>query len=523
MLVRIITLYSLVISIVYGQVISQLKSPCPEVFKYEQRSAEQPDRWFGVVTVGTDEDLEGVWLKIVMDRKVDLLGNWFAEAVSKDNIEFSIRNSQYKLEAGPPVLIRFFVKYNVAGVVPTVKKILLNGKTICPIPRSEPTKPVLHITVEKPNTSSETSENYYNQPSHNYNDHSYNQNNEQSYNQNNQQSHNHNRETDVDNDRFPNSQEVSLSSKATTHRPMVTRTTDRPYSTSTQQSQNRPTPMPIPRRSAQCGTVLQRPTPLISHGQETTPGQWPWHVALYLNLARVATVTELKYTCGGTLISASHVITAAHCVTKQKSSAPARKEKLVIYLGKHNLENFGSEMQIRQIDEILVHPNFSSTTYYNDIAILKLNSPAEINDYVRPCCLWEGETNIERLVGQRGTVVGWGYNESGELSKNLMQTELPIVSTATCLFSNRNFFSQFMTNENFCVGFRNDTAVCNGDSGGGMVFKRPGTSGENTIWQLRGLVSLGVVKQTQTICDPKQYSIFTDVAKYLSWIKDNIY
>lgn len=62
------------------------------------------------------------------------------------------------------------------------------------------------------------------------------------------------------------------------------------------------------------------------------------------------------------------------------------------------------------------------------------------------------------------------------------------------------------------------SAACNGDSGGGMVFEKPGTSGVNTVWRLRGIVSVGVALQGQ-FCDTNQYIIFTDAAKYLGWIR----
>lgn len=64
------------------------------------------------------------------------------------------------------------------------------------------------------------------------------------------------------------------------------------------------------------------------------------------------------------------------------------------------------------------------------------------------------------------------------------------------------------------------TSVCNGDSGGGMVLPRGGTSGSNTVWQIRGLVSVGVAIQGKIKCDTSQYVVFTDVAKHLDWIQE---
>lgn len=45
-------------------------------------------------------------------------------------------------------------------------------------------------------------------------------------------------------------------------------------------------------------------TPLITHGQNTARGQWPWHIALY----RIEGI-NLSYSCGGSLVSSLAVVT----------------------------------------------------------------------------------------------------------------------------------------------------------------------------------------------------------------------
>lgn len=60
------------------------------------------------------------------------------------------------------------------------------------------------------------------------------------------------------------------------------------------------------------------------------------------------------------------------------------------------------------------------------------------------------------------------------------------------------------------------TSVCNGDSGGGMIFEY------DDVYYIRGIVSLSVSREDKEVCNAKEYVIFTDVAKYISWIKDKI-
>ncbi|RZC39732.1 hypothetical protein BDFB_013205 [Asbolus verrucosus] len=140
------------ILVVVRSVFGQNPSPCPAIFSYEPRGQEQ-DRWYGVISLQTKDDLDGVWLKIILDRPAELLGNWFGEAVSSDNQEFTVKNPRYKLEAGPPVSVRFFVKYNAASTIPSLTSIKLNGKTVCTTSREEimTTTPRLHISQVRPN------------------------------------------------------------------------------------------------------------------------------------------------------------------------------------------------------------------------------------------------------------------------------------------------------------------------------------------------------------------------------------
>lgn len=53
-----------------------------------------------------------------------------------------------------------------------------------------------------------------------------------------------------------------------------------------------------------------------------------------------------------------------------------------------------------------------------------------------------------------------------------------------------------------------------------MVFQKAGTSWPDEIWEIRGIVSSTLAKEGQ-ICDPYYYVIFTDVGKFVGWIKAN--
>lgn len=60
----------LVVSLVLGSIASGLKfdSPCPDLFHYD--STDQPNQWSGTVTLLSDDELRGVWIRLIFDEKL---------------------------------------------------------------------------------------------------------------------------------------------------------------------------------------------------------------------------------------------------------------------------------------------------------------------------------------------------------------------------------------------------------------------------------------------------------------------
>lgn len=66
---------------------------------------------------------------------------------------------------------------------------------------------------------------------------------------------------------------------------------------------------------------------------------------------------------------------------------------------------------------------------------------------------------VSTVTKQLGTVIGWGFTEEGQISHTLRQTVMPVVSLTTCLNSNRDVFGKFLSNDNFCAGFKNGIRI----------------------------------------------------------------
>uniref|UniRef100_A0A8I3W2Y0 Vitamin K-dependent protein C n=1 Tax=Callithrix jacchus TaxID=9483 RepID=A0A8I3W2Y0_CALJA len=168
------------------------------------------------------------------------------------------------------------------------------------------------------------------------------------------------------------------------------------------------------------------------------------------------------------------------------------------------------------IEEVLVHPNYSKSTTDNDIALVRLAQPATLSQTIVPVCLPDSGLAERELTqaGQETIVTGWGYQSSREKDPKRNRTfvlnfiKIPVVPRNECSKVMSNMVSENM----LCAGILGDRQdACDGDSGGPMVVSFRGT------WFLVGLVSWG-----EGCGLLHNYGVYTKVSRYLDWIHQHI-
>ena len=71
--------------------------------------------------------------------------------------------------------------------------------------------------------------------------------------------------------------------------------------------------------------------------------------------------------------------------------------------------------------DIIVHEKYSNEAYgveYNDLAILKLETPLVFDHHVQPACLPDPSTSSENIEDM-AVVSGWGKTRESKLSSHL--------------------------------------------------------------------------------------------------------
>ncbi|XP_067831303.1 uncharacterized protein [Heptranchias perlo] len=224
----------------------------------------------------------------------------------------------------------------------------------------------------------------------------------------------------------------------------------------------------------------------IIDGYVCSPHSQPWQVYFTANSYRW---------CGGSIISEWWLLSAAHC------EQPANT--LVAHIGEHNTNvEEGTEQHIVAA-KVIIHPLYNPRTFDNDIMLVKLSKPVQLDDYAKPIQL----SRACPSPGLRCLVSGWGnlLNDGGvQYPAKLQCLDLPLLPEDIC----RNVYPGQITRNMFCAGFlEGGKDACQGDSGGPVVCDG----------KLEGIVSWG------SGCAQRNFpGVYTKVCNYISWIRNTM-
>ncbi|XP_015604223.1 transmembrane protease serine 9 [Cephus cinctus] len=221
----------------------------------------------------------------------------------------------------------------------------------------------------------------------------------------------------------------------------------------------------------------------IVNGQTAANGEFPYMVSLRW-------VSSSSHTCGGSIVTQYHVVTAAHCVNNTLPSA--------MFVVTGHTSNTGGG-RVSYLEDIRVHPQYSLPFWMNDIAVLKLRTPIIFGATEQPIPIAISNTGVEECI-----VSGWGraHFPSLGLPGDLQKANLNTMTIQECM----SYWSpSSIVNGSLCALNSVGIAVCSGDSGGPLVCNG----------HLAGVVSWG------NPCANGLPDVFARVYHFRDWLIEN--
>lgn len=252
-------------------------------------------------------------------------------------------------------------------------------------------------------------------------------------------------------------------------------------------------------------------SPRVVNGREPIPGE----------AAGLVQVLVGGSSCSGTLVDPIHVITAAHCIV---SSTGVLRDPRTMLVG-WSATGLTNAFIRTTVSAAIAHPDYSTETYVNDIAVLTLTGPLP-GAGAMPLVTAE-DAQDALAAGASVRSAGFGYTSSaGGRTDRALVGDLTVIPDRVCASTRATYTIGSVTFSG--LGIDTTTAVCaigvvsgtsliidtcQGDSGGPLY-----TGGAES---LVGLTSVGVgcagFDGTEELAD-KTPGVYTRIAPYLDWL-----
>lgn len=227
----------------------------------------------------------------------------------------------------------------------------------------------------------------------------------------------------------------------------------------------------------------------IAGGRPTRITAHPHQVSLRLHS---------RHSCGGSIIAANRVLTAARCI-----NPTILPSSYIVLAGTANRTD-STTGQLRTVVRVVRHNLYNPSRDINDIGIVLVSSSFIFNDNVQAIRL--PQQNAPTADGAHLTVTGWGvlhHGSSEGFPAILRVVGVPVISNQRCgvLHPGR------ITPDMLCAGFpQGGRDACEGDIGGPLVLRR---------------VLHGVVSWNRQCGAPNSPGVYTRVSHFVNWIRSN--
>ncbi|XP_022916545.1 trypsin beta-like [Onthophagus taurus] len=233
-------------------------------------------------------------------------------------------------------------------------------------------------------------------------------------------------------------------------------------------------------------------------GSNAARNQFPYQASMQWGLLGI-----WQHVCGGTIISARTVLTAAHCITEVPNIGSFRIRAGILLL--NDATTIG---QTITVSSNVIHPDYQGGVNPHDIALLRLANGLAFGASIAAAPL-PAAGSVPSGVA---TLSGWGSTSSTQIPSmpNTLQfVNTPLITIALCRSSLISILGNAgpLHNNNVCTLGAGQSA-CSGDSGGPLTLNGA----------VIGVVSWGIMP----CATPGAPSVYGRVSAYNGWINSNI-
>jgi secreted trypsin-like serine protease len=241
--------------------------------------------------------------------------------------------------------------------------------------------------------------------------------------------------------------------------------------------------------------------PYIVGGQESSVSQFPWQVFVLVVAEEGATTTEAS--CGGSILDATHILTAAHCVDHEGTTTRYPADDIGVLAGASDVSGFTSTLRAPRGSQLVTVSSVRAHPYYtllpeikDDVAVLTLSEPLELSAEKNTASIPLVPSGATPTPGTALTVSGYGKEngaEGAEPNGKLLSTTLTAVGSDAC----RETVG--VNSAVLLCASGSSSATCQGDSGGPLTEGSPA-------------VEVGAVDFGPQSCPTGQVDGFTNLA-----------